>query len=319
MSAVKKDEDDFVIYDKARHEAEMANESNEEIEDKVTEDSYDEDNNKNYDNTSELKYDDSEDEEDYEEESYEEKSKRRKSNNKEEESEDESSYYIDGSEEDDDKDSLLEILSENLRKERERNLLSVSRGFSNNQQGNTGLGEKPRDYDFNSTSDYEAALDKWYEKKFEIQIKENEQKLKQEEYNNRFYEKAGKFEKDIKENFGKTGKVYKELFDSVLDDTKKSIIIDKIKNPARFVYLLGKNPSVMSKLAHMDDIADFIIECNNIERSIKPRRAKPKTKPEKVEAKSVKFDVDSINRDKKFDKLLSEGGIIDLNRIKKNK
>lgn len=146
------------------------------------------------------------------------------------------------------------------------------------------VGPKPRLEDFSYDSEaFEPALEKWVGQKAAAEQKAQERKrqadAQAQEWNARIavYE-SGK--KSMKlPDFDDAEEALKEH----MDQTQQGIIVHGTKDPALFVYAMGKSPKALKELAAIKDPVKFAMRVGELQTVIKMQKKKsapaPETKP----------------------------------------
>lgn len=146
------------------------------------------------------------------------------------------------------------------------------------------VGPKPRLEDFNYDSEaFEPALEKWVSQKAAADQKAQERQRQAEaqaqEWNARIavYESGKKAMK--LPDFDDAEDAIKEH----MDQTQQGIIVHGTKDPALFVYAMGKSPKALKELAAIKDPVKFAMRVGELQTVIKMQKKKtapaPETKP----------------------------------------
>lgn len=157
------------------------------------------------------------------------------------------------------------------------------------------------DYD---SEKYEAELEKWYEKKREVETFEREREKEAESQQKSWNEKLESY------NVAK-GKIKVSDFDDAeeevlgnLSSTQQGIIVSACDNPAMVVYALGKNPNRLKEISSIKDPIQFAVTISKLENSMKVTKKSPSVAPEKTVFGSAGKPVGTA--DKNLDRLRAE-------------
>lgn len=166
-------------------------------------------------------------------------------------------------------------------KDQKKRIKELEAKLQSQQPQVSDVGEKPRleDFDYDSEK-FETAFLDWSERKRAHEAKkqaaEQEGEAARERYNQRLQSYAQK-----KAALG--AKDFDEAEEAVLEGlsvAQQSVIIANSEKPDLVVYALGKNPSVLSRMAEKSDLISFAFEVAKLESNLKVTgTAKPK--PEK--------------------------------------
>lgn len=157
------------------------------------------------------------------------------------------------------------------------------------------------DYD---TEKYEAELEKWHEKKREVEAFEREREKESESHKKSWDAKLSSYN-DAK------GKIKVSDFDDAeeevlgnLSNTQQGIIISACDNPAMVVYALGKNPNRLKEISSIKDPIQFAVTISKLENSMKVTKKSSSVAPEKTVSGSTGRPVGTA--DKNLDRLRAE-------------
>lgn len=157
------------------------------------------------------------------------------------------------------------------------------------------------DYD---SEKYEAELEKWYEKKREVEAFERDREKDAERQQQSWNEKLESY------NTAK-GKIKVSDFDDAeeevlgnLSNTQQGIIVSACDNPAMVVYALGKNPNRLKEISSIKDPIKFAVTVSKLENSMKITKKSPSVAPEKTVFGSSGKPVGTA--DKNLDRLRAE-------------
>lgn len=140
------------------------------------------------------------------------------------------------------------------------------------------LGPKPKfeDFDYDEQA-HEAALDRWYEEKAQIEREEAERRAAQSEQ-----EREGNAILSSYQQRAKALPVsdYDEAVESVIEalgDQRTSLIIAGIEEPEKLIYALYKSPSKMKALSAVTNPVRFAVAIADARRELKmaPRKKAP--------------------------------------------
>lgn len=166
------------------------------------------------------------------------------------------------------------------------------------------LGAKPtlEQFDYDSGK-YESSLDKWYDRKREIDAAESRKASEQAEQEKAWNETLtdyGKKKADLNLlDFEDAEMAAQE----VLSETQQAIILQGADNAALVIAVLGKNPKRAKEFAAITDPVKFSFAVSKLETKLKVNKRKAATKPEKrIEGKPGA----SSSVDSKLDKLRSD-------------
>lgn len=140
------------------------------------------------------------------------------------------------------------------------------------------LGPKPTleslDYD---AERYEAALEKWYERKRQVDQVHLQAKQAEEAQTRSWQERLDTYSKQKTELKVKDYDDAESLAQEVFDVVQQGVILQGAENPALVVYALGKNPKRAKELAGIKDPVKFAVAIGKLEKDMKvsPRRSAP--------------------------------------------
>lgn len=144
------------------------------------------------------------------------------------------------------------------------------------------LPAKPKLDDFDYDTDaFEAALEKWYDTKREVDAKAEAAKREAEKAQAAWEAKVAAY------NDAKAAAPFADFDDAeafvqdTFDVTQQGLLIKVAKDAPTLVYALGKNPKKAAELAAIKDYAEFVAEAVRVEMNVKTSR-KPATTPEKA-------------------------------------
>jgi len=169
------------------------------------------------------------------------------------------------------------------------------------------LGPKPTlsdsdvDYD---TVKYESKLADWIERKRFLDESKNKQVQEELKQKSIWEQKITSY------NEGKTkipAKDVNDIEDLVkvhLNPIQQGIIVRCAKNPALFVYAIGKNELTLKRLASISDHAEFAYTIGELENKLKTSKRVPETSPEKVVTGSGSKSI--LSSDKELERLREE-------------
>jgi hypothetical protein len=137
------------------------------------------------------------------------------------------------------------------------------------------VGERPKFEDFEYDTDkYEAALDLWHENKAKAAVqKQNAEKLIEEGMKLFNAQKSALKVQD----FDKAEKRFVET----LTNAQGHAILRAASDKARIVYVLGKNPATLDKLATITDPVELAAEVGRIESKVQMKSKTNNLKPDK--------------------------------------
>lgn len=145
------------------------------------------------------------------------------------------------------------------------------------------LGPRPTmaDHDYDEEA-YGAALDKWYADKKSVDDHEAEQRRKVED-TQREVDRLNDSYRDASTKLRVPD--FKAAEDAVKDgltDAQRGIILHGADDPAKLVYVLGKYPEELKKLASIANPVKFAFAVAKLERDVKVTPRKDKPAPESV-------------------------------------
>lgn len=173
--------------------------------------------------------------------------------------------YLDDDKEDENyKDFLIGILTQQT-PQNQNNNSNVSTQSLGDQDKNL----KISDFDYD-----EQKYEEYIRNKLSFEYSRNE-------VQNNLNKKIDKYLENGKQ-IGQKFEIGRKLVETAFNDVQLSALIQKTKDPSKVVSILGRNPSLIKELKGIEDVIDFSIRINEIERSIRQKRiSKPKTQPEK--------------------------------------
>jgi hypothetical protein len=216
----------------------------------------------------------------------------------EEEAEDETEEEDDSSEEDDDDDEVEVTIGDppkeeeekqetpkwvkTLRKVNRKQEAELKRLRRELEQRSTAqnepeiqLGEKPTlksvKYD---DKKYEEELQKWYDRKRQIEEREASKQKLVEEQKKKWQTKQEAYATSKTEHGFKDFDDAEELVTNTLDVTQQGIIVQGAKDSALLVYALGRNPEVLDELSKITDPVEFSFKVAKIEDKLNVRNKK---------------------------------------------
>ena len=140
------------------------------------------------------------------------------------------------------------------------------------------LGPKPTleslDYD---AERYETALEKWYERKRQIEHVHLQAKQAEEAQTRSWQERLDVYSRQKTELKVKDYDDAESLAQEVFDVVQQGVILQGAENPALVVYALGKNVKRAKELASIKDPVKFAVAIGKLEKDMKvtPRRSTP--------------------------------------------
>lgn len=196
---------------------------------------------------------------------------------------------FDGDDDEPEQDNAAPEWARELRKEhrklkKEKRDLEKKLAEKSEAQEQVALGPKPTlesaGYD---EEKFEADLIAWQEQKRKVEA----EKVAQEEINRKAEEEFQEKLSNYNEAKGKLSKKAKDFVDAedevqaILPPMRQGIMLDAVKDPALMVYVLGKNPQKLQKLASIKNDVQFIAELARLEQSVKVSKVKKAPAPEK--------------------------------------
>lgn len=172
------------------------------------------------------------------------------------------------------------------------------------------LEKKPtlEDYDL-EVEQYEAALEKWYEKKQLIELQGFEERKKKEEEEKAWQNKINEY------NNGKTKfkaddfELAEEIVLNTLDRVQHNLLLDGADNPAMLTYALGKNPKRLQELAKITNPVQYVKSLLKLEMSLKTNSIKkPPAPEEKISPTGGVTNGASASEEKRLEKLARQTG-----------
>lgn len=137
------------------------------------------------------------------------------------------------------------------------------------------LGEKPTlksvKYD---DKKYEEELQKWYDRKRQIEEREASKQKLVEEQQKKWQTKQEAYAASKAEHGFKDFDDAEELVTNTLDVTQQGIIVQGAKDSALLVYALGRNPEVLDELSKINDPVEFSFKVAKIEEKLNVRNKK---------------------------------------------
>jgi len=124
---------------------------------------------------------------------------------------------------------------------------------------------------------YESEMAAWFEAKRTHDEKQSKLKADEEKSQQAWNDKVAEFDKTKKELPVADYEEAEDAVSSVLNKTQQGVIIKVVKNPAMFIYAIGKNEAKLKELADMTDPVEFIAAVAKLEDKInvKKRSAPP--------------------------------------------
>lgn len=141
------------------------------------------------------------------------------------------------------------------------------------------LPEKPKleNYDYDEVK-FDEAIEQWYDKKIQIESKkrEKEQQIKEEEQ--KWQNKIATYVEESKKLNVSDYSEKEEVVKEKLSQVQQGILLDVVKNPAQFVYALGRS-SKLNDLSSIENPILFAAELARLETQIKVNNKTQKTPP----------------------------------------
>lgn len=170
------------------------------------------------------------------------------------------------------------------------------------------LGKKPvlEDYEWDAAK-FTQALDDWYARKQQLEVKQREQQTKEEREQAAWQAKLNAYEESkaklAVEDYEEAESFIKDTF-SV---TQQAVIVKSSKNPAQLVYVLSKYPSKAKEFASITDPVEFAWAMSELETKVKVDRKNGTTpRPESIPSGSGTGISSTTSSDAKLDKLRAE-------------
>lgn len=141
------------------------------------------------------------------------------------------------------------------------------------------LPEKPKleNFDYDEVK-FDEAIEQWYDKKIQIESKkrEKEQQIKEEEQ--KWQNKIATYVEESKKLNVSDYSEKEEVVKEKLSQVQQGILLDVVKNPAQFVYALGRS-SKLNDLSSIENPILFAAELARLETQIKINNKAQKTPP----------------------------------------
>ena len=155
----------------------------------------------------------------------------------------------------------------------------------------TPLGKKPRlvDYDYDSDR-YETELDKWYDRKRDLETKQSKAKADADAQQNAWNQQLEQHENKKSQLKVKDYDDAETVATSLLNETQQGIIIHGADNSALILYALGKNPEKAKELSKITDPVKFTFAISKLEKDLKVTTRKPPPPEKQVSSSGTSTD-----------------------------
>lgn len=149
------------------------------------------------------------------------------------------------------------------------------------------------DYD---SEKYEAELEKWYEKKREVDDHEQKKAIEKEREQKSWQEKLDGYAAAKSKVKVPDFEDAEEVALSGLSSTQQGIIVAGCESPALVIYAIGKNPEKLKELAEIKDPIKFTFAISKLENTMKVTKKTPAAQPERMPAASSGKAVGTTDR-----------------------
>lgn len=126
-------------------------------------------------------------------------------------------------------------------------------------------------------------LEEYVQAKSQYESKKREKEREQEQIQKTWEEKVNTYQEKAKELNVNDYDISEDNVKDSLSDVQQGILLDTLKNPALFVYAIGKNEAKLKEIANIKNPVQFAAEVARLEMTLKSnktqRQAPPPEKP----------------------------------------